>query len=125
LALDRLSDQRFGVHLFRLYLHALAMNLLVRLRCLIAAAMAKAATEEGCVAAAGTGVPSAVQSGEGRRRRFRERRRRDPLGEGHPCTWRPLVIQVAAVVVVSVRRIVVRLSASWPHQGWYRRVCQR
>jgi hypothetical protein len=64
-------------------------------------------------------------SGEARRRRFRERRR-DPLGEGHLCTWRQLVIKVAAeVVVVSVRRIVVRLPASWSHQGWYRRVCQR
>lgn len=31
----------------------------------------------------------------------------------------------AAEVVVSTRRIVVRLSSSWPHLDWYRRVCER
>jgi hypothetical protein len=31
---------------------------------------------------------------------------------------------VAAEVVVSTRRIVVRLSSSWPHLGWYLRVCE-
>ena len=36
-----------------------------------------------------------------------------------------LLIKVAAEVVVSTRRIVVRLSASWPHLDWYRRVCER
>ena len=50
---------------------------------------------------------------------------RDPLGEGHPCTWRTLLIKVAAEVVVSMRRIVVRLSSSWPHLEWYCRVCER
>jgi hypothetical protein len=51
-------------------------------------------------------------------------RQRDPLGEGQPCTWRTLLIKVAAEVVVSTRRIVVRLSSSWPHLGWYLRVCE-
>jgi hypothetical protein len=32
LAMDRLSDHRFMANYFRLYLHAAAMNLLVRLR---------------------------------------------------------------------------------------------
>ena len=32
LAMDRLSDHRFVANYFRLYLHAAAMNLLVRLR---------------------------------------------------------------------------------------------
>src|SRR5205085_11913588 len=36
LALDRLSDHRFVANYFRLYLHAAAMNLLVRLRRFIA-----------------------------------------------------------------------------------------
>jgi hypothetical protein len=32
---------------------------------------------------------------------------------------------VAAEVVISSRRILVRLSSSWPHLDWYRRVCER
>src|SRR5829696_8575986 len=36
LAMDRLSDHRFMANHFRLYLHAVAMNLLVRLRRFIA-----------------------------------------------------------------------------------------
>jgi hypothetical protein len=110
LAMDRLSDHRFCANYFRLYLHALAMNLLVRLRRLIAEPPAPA---------------EAPPTGAERQRQFRARRRQDPLGEGHPCTWRLLVIKVAAEVAVSVRRVVVRLSSSWPHQGWYRRVCER
>ena len=122
LAMDRLSDHRFCANLFRLYLHALALNLLVRLRRLVAEPP-PAAVAAG--AAAGNAVPAAAQTGAERRRQFRQRRQRDPLGEGHPCTWRLLVIKVAAEVVVSVRRVVVRLSSSWPHLGWYRRVCAR
>jgi hypothetical protein len=41
------------------------------------------------------------------------------------CTWRTLLIKVAAEVIVRTRRIVVRLSSSWPHLDWYRRVCER
>jgi hypothetical protein len=37
LAMDRLSNHRFVANYFRLYLHAAAMNLLVRLRRFIAA----------------------------------------------------------------------------------------
>jgi hypothetical protein len=44
---------------------------------------------------------------------------------GHPCTWRSLLIKVAAEVVVRTWRIVVRLSSSWPDLDWYRRVCER
>lgn len=124
LAMDRLSDHRFCANLFRLYLHALAMNLLVRLRRLVAEPL-PAEPAAGASAPVAAGVPAAAQTGAERRRQFRERRRRDPLGEGHPCTWRLLVIKVAAEVVVSVRRVVVRLSSSWPHLGWYRRVCER
>jgi len=36
-----------------------------------------------------------------------------------------LLIKVAAEVVVSARRVLVRLSSSWPHLNWYRRVCER
>ena len=125
LAMDRLSDHRFCANLFRLYLHALAMNLLVRLRRLVAEPPPAEPAQAASVAAGGTGVPAEAQTGAERRRQFRQRRRRDPLGEGQPCTWRMLVIKVAAEVVVSVRRVVVRLSSSWPHLGWYRRVCER
>jgi hypothetical protein len=117
LAMDRLSDHRFCANLFRLYLHVLAMNLLVRLRRWIAVPLPVAVAEDG--------MPAEAQTGAERRRQFRQRRQRDPLGEGHPCTWRMLMIKVAAEVVVSARRVVVRLSSSWPHLDWYRRVCER
>jgi hypothetical protein len=137
LAMDRLSDHRFVANYFRLYLHAAAMNLLVRLRRFIAeplpapappaetAAPATSQAGEGGPPAAGVGVPLEALTGAARRRHFRLRRQRDPLGEGHPCTWRTLLIKVAAEVVVRTRRIVVRLSSSWPHLEWYRRVCER
>ena len=61
--------------------------------------------------------------GTARRRYFTNRRRADPLGEGQPCTWRRLLIKVAAAVTVSSRRVLVRLSASSPYLDWYRRLC--
>src|SRR5215467_10903602 len=137
LAMDRLSDHRFVANFFRLYLHAAAMNLLVRLRRFIAeplpvpvppaetAAPATSQAGESTSLAAGEVVPSEALTGPERQRHFRLRRQRDPLGEGHPCTWRTLLIKVAAEVVVRTRRIVVRLSSSWPHLDWYRRVCER
>jgi hypothetical protein len=135
--MDRLSDHRFCANYFRLYLHAAAMNLLVRLRRFIAEPLpapappaeptAQAASQAGesMSLAAGEGVPSEALTGADRQRHFRLRRQRDPLGEGHPCTWRTLLIKVAAEVVVRTRRILVRLSSSWPHLEWYRRVCER
>jgi hypothetical protein len=137
LAMDRLSDHRFVANYFRLYLHAAAMNLLIRLRRFVAepmpaltpvAKMVQAPANQlvDTVAAAERDrVPVETLTGAERRRRFRLRRQHDPLGEGHPCTWRTLLIQVAAEVVVRTRRIVVRLSSSWPHLNWYRRVCER
>jgi hypothetical protein len=121
---------------FRLYLHAAAMNLLVRLRRFIAeplpapgpqAETAPPSSQPGEAAcpAAETCVPAEALTGEERQRHFRLRRQRDPLGEGHPCTWRTLLIKVAAEVLVRTRRIVIRLSSSWPHLGWYLRVCER
>jgi hypothetical protein len=137
LAMDRLSDHRFVANYFRLYLHAAAMNLLVRLRRFIAeplpalappaetAAPAAGQAGAGASPAAEAGVPAEALTGAARQRHFRLRRQRDPLGEGHPCTWRTLLIKVAAEVVVRTRRIQVRLSSSWPHLDWYRRVCER
>jgi Transposase DDE domain group 1 len=129
MGMDRLSDHRFVANNFRLYLHALAMNLLVRVRRWVAepwpVESADAAVEPAVVQATARVGASAVDGVTERQRQFRERRQRDPLGEGQPCTWRLLFIKVAAEVLVSVRRVVVRLSSSWPHLGWYQRVCQR
>jgi hypothetical protein len=135
LSMDRLSDHRFVANYFRLCLHTTAMNLLVRLRRFIAEPLpvpapqvetTRAAGQPGEAAppAAATCVPVEAQTGAARQSHFRLRRQRDPLGEGHPCTWRTLLIKVAAEIVVRTRRIVVRLSSSWPHLDWYRRMCE-
>ena len=131
-----LPVRQFVANYFRLYLHAAAMNLLVRLRRFIAeplpaqAPQAEAASptcqpDEAALPADEVWIPAEALTGAERQHHFRLRRQRDPLGEGHPCTWRMLLIKVAAEVVVSTRRIVIRLSSSWPHLRWYRRVCER
>jgi hypothetical protein len=109
LRMDRLSDHRFVANQFRLYLHAAAFNLLAWLRREIAAPPLPAAAA----------VPVEALAGEERQRYQRLRRQRDPLGEGQPCTWRTLLIKVAATVVVSTRRILVRLAGSWPHLDYF------
>ena len=109
---DRLSDHRYLANLFRLYLHAAAMNLLVRLRQTIANPPADLPHGIGEPA---LDVPREALAGRDRRRWFNHRREHDPLGEGHADTWRTRLIKVAAEFVVSTRRIVVRLSGCWPH----------
>lgn len=47
------------------------------------------------------------------------------LRRGQPCTWRTLVIKVAATVVQSTRRVVVKVAANWPWWGMYQRVAGR
>jgi hypothetical protein len=39
------------------------------------------------------------------------------LRAGQPCTWRMMVIKVAAEITVTTRRVIVRLAAQWP---WWR-----
>jgi hypothetical protein len=112
LAMDRLSDHRFVANYFRLYLHAAAMNLLVRFRRWVALPVSRT-------------VPSEVRTEPERRRHFRLRRQQDPLGRGQPWTWRSLFIKVAAEVVVSSRRVVIRLSSCWPHLEQFRQICER
>jgi hypothetical protein len=114
MAMDRLSDHRFLANYFRLYLHAAALNLLARLR-----------REVALPPAAPTGGLPASALPEPERRQYQNaRRRQDPLGEGQPATWRLLLIKVAALVSVSCRRIVVRLSGSWPNREFFERVHQ-
>lgn len=122
LKIDRTSDHRFVANFFRLYLHAAANNLLVRLRRAFASPP-PAPTPTILEPVADQDVPTAALDGQARRRYFTQRRQADPLGEGQPCTWRSLLIKVAAAVTVSSRRVVVRLSASWPYLDWYRRLC--
>jgi hypothetical protein len=111
LAMDRLSDHRFLANYFRLYLHAAAMNLLVRFR-------RRVALPVSC-------QPPQASTEPQRRQHFRRRRQQDPLGKGQPCTWRSLFIKVAAEVVVSSRRVVIRLSSCWPHLEQFRQVWER
>jgi hypothetical protein len=47
------------------------------------------------------------------------------LRAGQPCTWRMMLIKVAAVVVQSTRRVVVRLAANWPWWPMYQHVARR
>jgi len=110
----RLSDHRFMANFFRLYLHAAAMNLLVRMRQKLAKPMPSPADlglpEE---------VPTEALDEPSRRKSFNKRRERDPLGGGFASTWRTRLIKVAAEVITRSRRIIVRLSGSWPHHDHF------
>jgi Transposase DDE domain group 1 len=107
---DRLSDHRYMANLFRLYLHAAACNLMVRLR--------RAAGDPPPEDPAAE-LPAEALAGQQRHDYHNRRRERDPLGEGQPCTWRTRLIKVAAQIHVTTRRVVVRLSRSWPYLGHY------
>lgn len=107
---DRLSDHRFLANYFRLYLHTATLNLLVRLR--HAVVQSPPTTAELDLPAE---LPTAAIDAPDRTRFFNRRRERDPLGEGFACTWRTRLIKVAAEVITRARRVIVRLSGSWPH----------
>ena len=106
----RLSDHRFLANFFRLYLHAAALNLLVRLRHTVVRS-APTSAELGLPAE----FPAEAIDGPARKQFFNKRRERDPLGEGFACTWRTHLIKVAAEVITRARRVIVRVSGSWPH----------
>ena len=113
---DRLSDHRYMANLFRLYLHCAAHNLLVRLRREVAKQIPAYQDD--------AELPTEALAGRPRRSYFNRRRQEDPLGEGHPGTWRTRLIKVAAEITTSTRRIVVRLSSSWPYLDHYRDVTE-
>ncbi len=125
---DRLSDHRFMANYFRLLMHALTYNLLVRQRQWIADPPAPApevsADSLPQLVPATEALPTEALPGLRRRRYFNARRRNDPLGEGHISTWRTRLIKVACEVVVSARRIVIRLSSSWPYLDLFLKVAQ-
>jgi hypothetical protein len=110
----RLSDHRFMANFFRLYLHAAALNLLVRLRHHVVKPPPTSA-ELDLPAGTPPELPAEALDEPSRRKFFNRRRRRDPLGEGFACTWRTRLIKVAAEVITRSRRVIVRLSGNWPH----------
>jgi Transposase DDE domain group 1 len=111
----RLSDHRFLANFFRLYLHAATLNLLVRLR---------HAVVRSSPTPAELGLPAEALDEPARRKFFNKRRGRDPLGGGFACTWRTRLIKVAAEVITRSRRVIVRLSGSWPHLDHFLQVSQ-
>jgi len=113
---DRLSDHRYMANLFRLYLHATAYNLLARLRRLVADPPPDPEDAE---------VPVEALGGRSRRQYHNRRLRRDPLGEGQPCTWQTRLIKVAARVTERARHVLIELSGSWPYLEHYRRVSEQ
>jgi len=112
---DRLSDHRYFANLFRLYLHTAAYHLLVCMRRMVAD---PPPVDEG------DGLTVEALPGRRRRQWHNRRRERDPLGEGHPCTWRTRLIKVAATVQESTRRVIVRLSFSRPYLPHFRPVAE-
>jgi Transposase DDE domain group 1 len=116
LQIDRTSDHRFVANFFRLYLHTAAFNLMVRFRQAMALPPAPEPMPD---------VPAEAFQEPERRRHHRRCRQRDPLAQAQPCTWRSLLIKVAAEISVSARRIVIRLSAYWPNLAHFQRVVQR
>jgi hypothetical protein len=118
---DRLSDPRYMANGFRMFLHCLASNLLVSLRQKIANPPAEPCGSNYLDQDA---VPAEARLGGDRRRPFNRRRREDPLGEGHACTWRMRLIKVAARIDVTARRVRVFLSSSWPFLDHFRTVGQ-
>jgi hypothetical protein len=143
MAMDRLSDHRFLANYFRLYLHVCALNLLVRLRRVAAdppplesitserlpnsapVMEAPAPASSASTPVPPRPLPLEAQPAATKKRYYQRRRQEDPLGEGQPSTWRSLVIKVAAEVIVTTRRILVRLSSSWPNLGYFQHVCDR
>jgi hypothetical protein len=114
---DRLSDHRFCANYFRLYLHVLAMNLLVLMRRVVALPEVEVAPAPE--------VPREAAVGEQRREQFNQRRRRDVLGEAQPATWRVRVIKVAVRLISSTRRVVIQLSSEWPYLEQFQQFAQR
>lgn len=110
---DRLSDHRYLANCFRLFMHALAHNLLAHARALL---------PEPKLPQPEDSLPTEALPGARRRRHFSRRRREDPLGEGHACTWRSMLIKVAARIVVRARQVRVLLCGSWPFLDYYRQV---
>lgn len=101
-------------------MHCVAHNLLVSLRQLVAVEEPKAELSS----APPVVTNQSFRETKADRKLHNDRRKRDPLGEGHPCTWRTLIIKVATKVVVSSRRVVLQLSSSWPNLEYFQKVAE-
>ena len=122
-----MSCHRFLANYFRLMLHAAALNLLIRLRRVVADPPTLTTSDDhsgDAVPVADPTVPVEALRGEERRRYQRYRRQRDPLDQGHITTWRMMFLKVACEVIQSTRRILIRVPAHWPFLAWFCRVCQ-
>ncbi len=104
---ERLSDHRFLANLFRLLMHATALNLIIRLRRQLPDVPAEDRRSGPLPAADRSKAASAVE-----------------LRRAQPATWRVRVIKVAAEVIVSCRRVLIRLSSAWPNLPTWRVVLQ-
>ncbi len=125
---DRLSCHRFVANYFRLQMHCAGLNLLIRLRRVVAdppALTTQGNPSRDRVPVADPTVPVEALTGQERHRYHTRRRQRDPLGQGRLGTWHTLLIKVAGEVTQSVRRIRITIPAHWPHLSWFRHVCQR
>lgn len=111
---DRLSDHRYMANLFRLMMHTLAYNLLVRLRRFVAAPPQPPRVNPE--------LPLEARTPQQKRQHFNQRRKADPLGEGHASTWRTQLIKVGARIVQVHRRVRVLLSSTWPFWNHFRMV---
>jgi hypothetical protein len=117
LCCDRLSDHRYMANLFRVMMHCVAANLLVVIRDLVEL--------EPVVERDASDLPLEARRENQKRRHHNRRRRRDPLGEGHACTWRTHVIKVASRIVVTTRRVRILIPASWPWANHLRRLSEK
>jgi len=110
----RLSDHRFMANLFRLHLHTLALNLLIRLRNeLPDPPDPESPSNERRPRPAPLPDAEAPHGPTG-----------SELRRAQPATWRLRLIKVAAEVTVSTRRVLVRLSSAWPSLPTWRLVLQ-
>jgi hypothetical protein len=132
----RLSDHRFLANLFRLLLHSSALNLMIHLRRSLPETMLPETmlpetmlpetmlpaesvaiqhtqqTQQAAPVTPVTPITAANLSGLAELRR------------GQPATWRLRIIKVAAEIIVSSRRVLIRLSSAWPHLPTWRAVLQ-
>ena len=103
----RLSDHRFMANLFRLLMHAAALNLMIRLRRIL--------PDTPPADRRSAPLPDAERPGPATAAELRR---------AQPATWRLRLIKVAAEVIVSCRRVLIRLSSAWPGLPTWRVVLQ-
>lgn len=103
-----MSDHRFLANFFRLFSHAAALNLLILLRNHLPEADPKARRRPAPSPDADSPLPPTGSE----------------LRQAQPATWQLRLIKVAAEVIVSSRRVLVRLSSAWPSLPTWRRVLQ-